>query len=200
MFEGFFHYLSSEWTVKNSIIWGNGNDIDMSFGNWENVSFSDLQNAEGMPVFSFLGQISSDPIFSDPANNDFSLTPCSPCLGTGENGYDMGIEINSGVPSCAEYCPLDSDGDGYTVCGADFIRGTGTDEDCDDNDPNVYPGASLICDGKDNNCDGYKDFSRMKTRTEMEWSGVPETVMTMILTDLRILRRGHIWMPLAATV
>jgi M6 family metalloprotease-like protein len=158
MFEGFFHYLSSDWTIKNSIIWGNGNDIDMSFGNWENVSFSDLQNAEGMPVFSFLGQISSDPIFSDPANNDFSLTPCSPCLGTGENGYDMGIEINSGVPSCAEYCPLDSDGDGYTVCGADFIRGTGTDEDCDDNDPNVYPGASLICDGKDNNCDGYKDF------------------------------------------
>lgn len=30
-------------------------------------------------------------------------------------------------------------------------------EDCDDTDPDIYPGAPEICDGKDNNCDGIID-------------------------------------------
>jgi hypothetical protein len=37
---------------------------------------------------------------------------------------------------------LDNDGDGVTV----------DEGDCDDNDPDVFPGNSEICDGKDNNC------------------------------------------------
>ena len=40
----------------------------------------------------------------------------------------------------------DSDGDGFT-----------NDEDCDDSNMFVYPGATENCDGIDNNCDGVAD-------------------------------------------
>jgi hypothetical protein len=62
---------------------------------------------------------------------------------------------------CCEF--LDNDGDGYTV----------DEGDCDDNDPEVNPGASEVCDDIDNNCitgidegcdddlDGYCDSARL---------------------------------------
>jgi hypothetical protein len=43
---------------------------------------------------------------------------------------------------------VDDDGDGKTE----------TQGDCNDGDSAVYPGATRICDGKDNNCDGRLDF------------------------------------------
>jgi hypothetical protein len=43
--------------------------------------------------------------------------------------------------------PVDADGDGYA-----------DDEDCDDRDETVYPGAPELCDGRDNNCDGRFDI------------------------------------------
>ena len=42
--------------------------------------------------------------------------------------------------------PIDADGDGYTE-----------DEDCDDTNPDAYPGAAERCDGIDNDCDGDTD-------------------------------------------
>ena len=46
---------------------------------------------------------------------------------------------------------FDDDGDGYTdaACGGD---------DCDDDDPAAFPGASDDCDGRDQNCDGTDGF------------------------------------------
>ncbi|MBI4848588.1 MAG: putative metal-binding motif-containing protein, partial [Nitrospirae bacterium] len=52
----------------------------------------------------------------------------------------------------------DVDGDGYGNPG-DASCTRGATKDCNDNDNTVYPGAPKTCDGKDNNCDGRKDFT-----------------------------------------
>ena len=52
---------------------------------------------------------------------------------------------------------FDADGDGVSICGADGTAGT-ADDDCDDANAWIFPGAPDVCDGEpDNNCDFVTD-------------------------------------------
>lgn len=57
---------------------------------------------------------------------------------------DEGVRNDAG--ECAPPC-TDTDADGVTTC----------DGDCDDDAPEVLPGAEEVCDGVDNDCNGQSD-------------------------------------------
>jgi hypothetical protein len=65
---------------------------------------------------------------------------------------------------CFLYFIKDVDGDGYTdgtmqigcTAPAGYVL-SAKSGDCNDNDPNINPGKTELCDGKDNNCNGQTD-------------------------------------------
>lgn len=75
--------------------------------------------------------------------------------------YGRGLWKNSIMDNTMLYADLDGDGYGdeatatqYCDAPAWYIR---TGGDCDDQDPNVHPNGSEVCNGKDDDCDGLTD-------------------------------------------
>jgi hypothetical protein len=74
-------------------------------------------------------------------------------------------EIDATALARAEGPPgecTDADGDGWPACAGEHTGHS----DCDDADPRVAPGAGLLCDGRDGDCNGEPD-------TEQENGCVP---------------------------
>ena len=71
----------------NNIIWGNGGSIFMNSDATLNISYS---NIIGNTVDTSNHIYSVDPLFSNIAIDDYSLSPTSPLIGVGINGEDLG--------------------------------------------------------------------------------------------------------------
>ncbi len=145
--------------LENSIVFGNGGgSLSGDATSSPVVSYSDIEGG-----FPGTGNLNLDPLFVDPANDDYHLAASSPCIDAGFNDpglpttdLDGGPRIVGGTVDMGAYeagtCPpeeaLDSDGDGYSICSGD----------CNDEDANVSPAVAENCgDGIDNNCDGVID-------------------------------------------
>ncbi len=80
----------------------------------------------------------------DAASDAGADTPAPPDTGTDTEPTDTGAD--TAATSCDEPAAIDNDGDGW--CGP---------TDCDDRDPETFPGAPEGLDGIDNDCDGLID-------------------------------------------
>ena len=170
---GAIFFYDTGHTIRNCIFWGNtapvGPEIflrGIGYGHGASleVSYSDVQGGEtavhidpGGTLHWLDGNIVEEPLFV--GGLDYRLSTESPCIDAGDpdpshnddcfppsmgtNRNDMGAY---GGPDVCGWCG-DLDGDSYDsdICGGD---------DCDDTYFYAYPGASEICDGNDNDCDG----------------------------------------------
>lgn len=76
------------------------------------------------------------------------------CLKNVGSSYSVCTAVGAGL-NCEQY---NLDGDLYLADVEDLPEACfGLRGDCDDEDPNTYPGAPEICDGKDNSCNGAID-------------------------------------------
>jgi hypothetical protein len=92
------------------------------------------------------------------------------------------FEVRVGTAPTAEICngldddcdglfdeDFDGDGDGYTTCGTRTSDGGSVPPDCDDSDPNIHPGATELCDGRDQNCNQQVDET-----CDCEWGSLAD--------------------------
>jgi hypothetical protein len=78
---------------------------------------------------------------------------------------------------------LDADGDGYASGPGCFLPGM----DCDDTDPDVFPGNLEVCDGKDNDCDGQIDQAPACEQPLPATSPTGFVVLAMLITAAGLL-------------
>jgi hypothetical protein len=70
-------------TVVNSIVWGNGTEVELDALSAITVTYSDVYSATGSAVWPGEGNISADPLFRTPQYGNYWLQEHSPCVDTG---------------------------------------------------------------------------------------------------------------------
>ena len=85
-------------TITNSIIWGNNPNQIQGFGT-PTITYSDIQGG-----WNGIGNIDSDPLFTDAENGDFTLADNSPCIDAGISDLD-----SDGVEDINDYNGLSPD-------------------------------------------------------------------------------------------
>ncbi|MBK7402793.1 MAG: putative metal-binding motif-containing protein [Myxococcales bacterium] len=91
--------------------------------------------------------------------------PCVSHVGCVIDGCSESTKKCTHTPDPGKAIDFDKDGYVSAECGG---------PDCDDKDPNVFPGAPELCDGKDNNCDGKIDNGAVLVRGKA-WTNNPDT-------------------------
>ena len=93
------HTGNESFTILNTILWGNVINFDDYNGGTLNISYSDIEGGESGILISDnntgalnwgSGNINQDPIFCDQGNGDYTIDAISPCVGSGENGANIG--------------------------------------------------------------------------------------------------------------
>jgi galactitol-specific phosphotransferase system IIB component len=147
-------YFWRQPTVVNSIFWGNTDD-NIQYWDDLSVTYSNATRDTGTTVYPGEGNINADPLFADPANNDYHLTAGSPSIdsGTSSNapaddidnhsrpqgaGYDMGADEYIDAPAVTMVDPnqgYNNTATDVTIYGVNFTGATsvkiGTEEIAD---------------------------------------------------------------------
>ncbi|MBN1788304.1 MAG: hypothetical protein JW806_07910 [Sedimentisphaerales bacterium] len=114
---GLYNYESNA-IITNCILWNNtaidNSQIDEYAGS-PSVTFNNVQYG-----WTGTGNIDADPVFVNPAANDYHLTLCSPCINAGDSGQDYTGLTDSDGDLRVMYGRVDMGMDELSPIGGDF--------------------------------------------------------------------------------
>jgi len=181
---GGIYVLSGNFSMNLSITYSNlyNNDGDNCYNCGELIGNNVTTNANGNSCDAYYN-ISLDPLFCDPTNEDFSLAETSPLIGAGENGENIGA-LGIGCTETAVYgcttttaCNIDADAntdDGSCTyaeenydCDGNCVNDTDADGICDELEVlgcTVESACNYNADATDN--DGSCEYCSCQTCSE----------------------------------